>query len=52
MGEHDNAVPFQQSLQQCYLPQKAHVHILRNSAHMGMLEETAATNNFLLGFLQ
>lgn len=52
IGEHDNAVPFDQSLQQCYLPVQSHIRILRNSAHMGMLEETAATNNFLLGFLQ
>ncbi len=52
MGEHDNAVPFQQSLQQCYLPQKAHVHILRNSAHMGMLEETERSNQILAQFLR
>lgn len=52
IGEHDNAVPFDQSLQQCYLPVQSHIHILRNSAHMGMWEETEATNNFLLGFLQ
>ena len=52
MGEHDNAVPFQQSLQQCYPPQKAHVHILRNSAHMGMLEETERSNQILAQFLR
>jgi pimeloyl-ACP methyl ester carboxylesterase len=52
IGQHDNAVPFQQSLQQCYLPAISHIHILRNSAHMGMLEEPVATNNFLLQFLQ
>lgn len=52
IGEHDNAVPFQQSLQQCYLPGQSHVHILRNSAHMGMWEETALLNRFLLDFLQ
>jgi pimeloyl-ACP methyl ester carboxylesterase len=48
IGEHDNAVPFQQSLQQCYLPSISHIHILRNSAHMGMLEETGKVNNALL----
>lgn len=52
IGRHDNAVPFSQSLQQCYLPTQSHIHILRNSAHMGMWEETAALNNFLLAFLQ
>ena len=52
IGEHDLAVPFQQSLQQSYLPHQSHIHVLRNSAHMGILEETGATNNFLLQFLQ
>lgn len=50
IGEHDNAVPFQQSLQQCYLPQESHICILRNSAHMGMLEETDKMNAALLQF--
>ncbi len=52
IGQYDNAVPFTQSLQQCYLPMQSHIHILRNSAHMGMWEETNALNNFLLAFLQ
>jgi pimeloyl-ACP methyl ester carboxylesterase len=47
MGEHDNAVPFQQSLQQCYLPDQSQIHILRNSAHMGMLEEKDKVNTAL-----
>jgi pimeloyl-ACP methyl ester carboxylesterase len=51
IGEHDNAVPFQQSLQQCYLPTVSHVHILRNSAHMGMLEESDNVNKILIDFL-
>ncbi|HAO46564.1 MAG TPA: alpha/beta hydrolase [Ferruginibacter sp.] len=52
IGQYDNAVPFAHSMQQCYLPVESHIHILRNSAHMGMWEETHALNNFLLGFLQ
>ena len=52
IGEHDKAVPFDQSLQQCYLPALSHIHILRNSAHMGMLEETDKANKALLEFLQ
>ena len=52
MGEYDNAIPFSQSLQQCYLPDESQIHILRNSAHMGMLEEPAKINNSLLQFLQ
>ena len=51
IGEYDMAVPFQQSLQQCYLPLRSHVHILRNSAHMGMLEETEKINEILKRFL-
>ncbi len=39
LGEHDRAVPFDQGLKQSHLPAQAHVHILRQSAHMGMLEE-------------
>ncbi len=51
IGEHDKAIPLQQSLQQCYLPEQPHVHILRLSAHMGMTEESHKTNDALLGFL-
>jgi pimeloyl-ACP methyl ester carboxylesterase len=51
IGEHDLAVPFQQSLQQCYLPEQPHIHILRNSAHMGMLEEPEKLNQALLHFI-
>jgi pimeloyl-ACP methyl ester carboxylesterase len=51
IGEYDNAVPFQQSLQQCHMPARSQVHILRNSAHMGMLEETGKVNKILLRFL-
>jgi pimeloyl-ACP methyl ester carboxylesterase len=51
IGEHDMAVPLQSSLQQCHLPKQSHVHILSNSAHMGMWEETDKTNDFLQNFL-
>jgi pimeloyl-ACP methyl ester carboxylesterase len=50
-GIHDNAVPFAQSLQQFHLPAQAHIHILRHSAHMGMLEEPAAFNEAIASFL-
>lgn len=50
IGEQDKAVPFQQSLQQCYLPNRSHIHILRNSAHMGMLEEEEKVNNIIFQF--
>lgn len=48
IGEHDKAVPFEQSLQQCYLPNLSYIHILRNSAHMGMFEEADKLNKALL----
>jgi pimeloyl-ACP methyl ester carboxylesterase len=51
IGQHDKAIPLQQSLQQCYLPEQPHVHILRLSAHMGMIEESDKANDALLGFL-
>ena len=50
IGEHDKAIPFDQSMQQCYLPNQSHIHILRNSAHMGMLEEADKVNKILVDF--
>ena len=52
MGEHDKAIPFAQSLAQSHLPKTAYIHILRESAHVGMLEETEKVNNILAEFLQ
>ena len=52
MGEHDNTVPFTDSLRQSHLPQIAYVNILRHTAHMGMLEEPDLVNKFLAEFLQ
>jgi pimeloyl-ACP methyl ester carboxylesterase len=52
IGEHDKAVPFEQSMQQCYLPNLSYIHILRNSAHMGMLEEADLVNEALLRFIK
>ena len=52
IGEHDKAIPFDQSLQQCYLPEQSDVHILQNSAHMGMVEEKDNVNKALLNFIQ
>jgi pimeloyl-ACP methyl ester carboxylesterase len=52
LGEHDQAVPFAQGLQQSYLPNLSYINILRNSAHMGMLEEADKANAALLQFLQ
>ncbi|UEG48495.1 alpha/beta hydrolase [Ferruginibacter lapsinanis] len=51
IGEFDNAIPLESSLKQCYIPNKSHIHILHNSGHMGMLEETEKTNSILFKFL-
>jgi pimeloyl-ACP methyl ester carboxylesterase len=51
IGEHDKAVPFEQSMQQCYMPLQSHLHILRNTAHMGMFEETEKLNHSILQFI-
>ena len=48
IGEHDKAIPFEQSMQQCYLPDQAYIHIMQNSAHMGMWEEAGKVNAALL----
>ncbi len=52
IGEHDKAIPFDHSMQQSHMPAHAYIHILRNSAHMGMIEETAKVNEILAQFLQ
>ena len=51
IGEHDNAIPFSDSLQQCHLPEISYIHILRKSGHMGMLEEADYSNRLLMDFL-
>lgn len=51
MGVHDKAVPFEHSMQQSHLPSISNIHILRNSAHMGMWEEADKTNSAILEFL-
>jgi pimeloyl-ACP methyl ester carboxylesterase len=51
IGQQDNAVPFDQSLQQCHLPQLSYIHILKNTGHMGMWEEQEKTNSSIASFL-
>jgi len=52
LGAHDKAVPFDQGLEQSHLPAQSHIHILRNSAHMGMLEEQEKSLLNLTDFLR
>lgn len=51
MGEHDKAVPIEDSLKQSHLPGKSYIHVLSNSGHMGMFEEPERTNRLLIEFL-
>lgn len=51
MGKYDNAVPLDDVLQQCHLPELSYIHILQKSGHMGMLEEPGGSNRILDKFL-
>ena len=51
IGQYDTAIPLQNSLEQCWLPAISHVHILAQSAHMGMWEEAEKANEILINFL-
>ena len=51
MGKYDVAVPMEDSLKQCHLPEKSYIHILQKSGHMGMLEEPGNSNLILKNFL-
>lgn len=50
IGEKDNAIPLQASLQQCHLPAISHVHILE-TGHMGMIEEPESCKNVISSFM-
>ena len=52
LGEHDQAVPFKSGLEQARMPTYTYIHILRSSAHMGMLEEAEKSGRILAEFLQ
>jgi pimeloyl-ACP methyl ester carboxylesterase len=50
-GEKDQAVPLEHILQQCHLPDLCYIHILENTAHMGMYEDRARSKMILDEFL-
>jgi pimeloyl-ACP methyl ester carboxylesterase len=52
LGVHDKAVPFDQGLRQTSMPSRAYIHILRESGHMGMFEETEKCIIILREFLE
>jgi pimeloyl-ACP methyl ester carboxylesterase len=51
MGKDDVAVPVEDSLKQCHLPEISYIHMLNESGHMGMLEEADQMNSLLGKFL-
>ncbi len=50
-GKYDNAIPLNDSLQQCHLPEISYFHILAESGHNGMLEEAEKSNTILNDYL-
>jgi pimeloyl-ACP methyl ester carboxylesterase len=50
-GKYDAAIPLNDVLKQCHLPEKSYFHILKKSGHMGMTEEPLNTNRILEEFL-
>lgn len=52
IGQHDNAVPLNDSLQQCHMPASSYIYILKDSGHMGMWEEPAEANQILSQFIK
>lgn len=51
MGEHDTAVPLEQGLKQCSVPEFSYIYIATRSGHMGMLEEPEFCVNAVTEFL-
>jgi pimeloyl-ACP methyl ester carboxylesterase len=51
LGKYDNAIPFNDGLKLAHMPEKAYIHILSLSGHMGMLEEDEESNQILYKFL-
>lgn len=50
-GKYDNAIPLEDVLGQCHLPELSYIHVLNQSGHMGMLEEPAECTQALINFL-
>ena len=51
IGIHDQAVPYESSLQQLYLASVTHITILNETAHMGMMEEPTLFNEAIKNFI-
>ncbi|MBS1919324.1 MAG: alpha/beta hydrolase [Bacteroidetes bacterium] len=51
IGQYDTVIPINDLLKQSHLPCKAFIHILTETGHMGMMEETKKSNLILENFL-
>ncbi len=51
IGQYDNAIPMNDLLKQSHLSNRAFIHILSESGHMGMMEEREKSNTILENFL-
>lgn len=51
LGEHDSIIPLESGLKQAALPNTAYLHILKNSGHMGMVEEANELNTVISHFM-
>lgn len=51
-GIDDQAIPFEQSLKESSLAAETHFHVLRYTAHMGMMEEPEKAIDILANYLQ
>jgi pimeloyl-ACP methyl ester carboxylesterase len=51
LGKYDNAVPLNDGLQQTHMPRLSYIHVLEQSGHMGMMEETEKANIILNQYL-
>ena len=51
LGKYDTAVPLEDGLKLCSMPQLSYIHVLENSGHMGMIEEDTEANKILSQFV-
>jgi pimeloyl-ACP methyl ester carboxylesterase len=52
VGQRDSRAPMEELKKQFFMPEKAHVLLLKNSAHMGFLEEEEDSCLFVAGFVR
>lgn len=51
-GKDDVAIPLDDVLKLCHLPEKSYIDVLKKSGHMGMLEDPEKCNSILENFLK